>query len=256
MTRLSYLTEETVEKLRADVAKHLDWYYSPDTSFHWEPPATAIRDARIDIEPLDERLVRGSDSDAENALLVYGALPDITPHQASDERFWVHLAHFECPGYISDRWLAKRPKDPSQAERRVQNHFFARDARVLIRDCGISRLWWLGHIAHKAYEDDPGLFLKIVLHRQDVRSNLIERPSVSLNPAVLHEIFEVMRRHWVDGSKQQQAPLFKREVFRSWMMGLNRRGGVVLMDALPSVELRKILRDEADRALEANANGA
>ena len=256
MKQLHYFTLEAVEGLRRDVEERLDWYYDPNVGFPWSPLPSSLRDARIAIEPLADRLVReGSRSDPENALLVHDTLPDLTPHQASDERFWVYLTHFECASYVAHRWLGERPDDLERATRRARNHFFARDARGLIRDCGISRLWWLGRIARVTHPDDPLLFLQIVLHRQDVRSALIERPSVSLNPRALQEIFGIMRRHWESHGQEEKAPIFQREVFRAWMRGLNRHGGVVALDALPPKELRKILDGEAEQAIELNANG-
>ena len=55
---------------------------------------------------------------------------------------------------------------------RVLNHFFAVGNRALVRDNGISRLWWLGKIANDVDNEDPLRFLTILLHRQDVRSAL------------------------------------------------------------------------------------
>ena len=54
----------------------------------------------------------------------------------------------------------------------------------------------------------------------------------------------MMREHW-DGDRS----LFERDVFRSWMIALNRRGGVVLLDALPEESLIKLLHEEAFLAL-------
>lgn len=119
----------------------------------------------------------------------------------------------------------------------------------MVQDHGISRLWWLGHIACEIHQEDPGLFLKIVLHRQDVRSALIERPSGSMSSHVLKGIFEVMLSHWNEA--EEKADLFRREVFRAWMVGLNRRGGVVLMDSLPRKLLKDLLSREVDIALKA-----
>lgn len=256
MSHLRYITLEAVEGLRQDVEERLDWYYHPDVDFPWAPLPSSLRDARIEIEPLGDRLVLGGhSSDAENALLVHDTLRDLTPHQASDERFWVYLTHFECAAYVAHRWLSDRPDDAERALRLARNHFFARDARGLIRDCGVSRLWWLGRIATVTHPDDPLLFLEIVLHRQDVRSALIERPSVSLNPSALREIFGVMKGHWDMDGQKEEAPLFQRETFRAWMRGLNRRGGVVALDALPSKQIRTILNSEAEQAIQSNANG-
>ena len=247
MTRVHYFTQALVEELRAAVPSHLDWYYEPGSSGLPVPqPPEAWREAKIEIEPLAPLLQSGIKHDAQNALAVYNTLRKLTPQQASDERFWAYVSHVECSSYIRERWLAEQPDDPERAATRARNHFFGRDARALIRDHGVSRLWWLGRIACEAYPEDPALFLKIVLHRQDVRSALIERPSVSMNRGVLRGIFGVMRDHW-EGDKA----LFKRETFRAWMVALNRRGGVVLLDALPPEPLDRLLREEAERVLEA-----
>ena len=109
---------------------------------------------------------------------------------------------------------------------------------------GVSRLWWLGKIAHEIDPQEPLRFLSILLHRQDVRFALIERPSISMNRRVLRAIYEVMKKHWaIDGA------LFERETFRGWMVALNRRGGVVLLDSLPDDALARLLREEAERVL-------
>lgn len=94
--------------------------------------------------------------------------------------------------------------------------------------------------------DDPQRFLEILLHRQDVRSALIERPAVSMNRGVLGTIYRVMQEHW-DGDRE----LFKREKFRNWMIALNRRGGVVLLDAMAESELYQLVSQEAESALTA-----
>ena len=65
-----------------------------------------------------------------------------------------------------------------------------------------------------------------------------------MNVRVLKGIYSVMLEHWNNGGE-----LFQREQFRSWMVALNRRGGVVLLDALPEEALSRLLREEAERAM-------
>ena len=255
MNRLRYLTRETVEAMRRSIGTRLDWYYSPGVSACPYYLATDTwREAAIETQSMAESLkVSGdkpSESDASNAMIVYRTLCELTPQQAADERLWVYLSHFGCAVYVAKRWLGTQDEDHEKAARKVANHFFARDSRGFTRDHGVSRLWWLGFIAHEVHPDDPRLFLDIVLHRQDVRSALIERPSVSMNRHVLRGIFAVMCDHWEDDRK-----LFKREVFRAWMVNLNRRGGVVLLDALSEDPLTRLLGDEAKHALEAEGGG-
>ena len=252
MTQLLYYTSETLEYLRSTVIERLDWYFAPEGPCPALVRPSGTRDTRLLAPALAGRLAidakNPSKSDVDNAISVFNALSGLTSHQASIERMWTWVCHCDCPAYVARRWLADRPKKEEDAVRKVENHFFAVGNRALIRDNGVSRLWWLGKIAHDVSPDDPREFLEILLHRQDVRSALIERPSVSMNRRVLHGIFSVMREQWANGGK-----LFKREAFRSWMVALNRRGGVVLLDALPEQELERLLREEADNALAENS---
>lgn len=264
MTTLRYYTTAAVKELRDKIADRLDWYYDP-REHAGGPSLTAvdkIRDSRLEVRSISDRLVvpevvsdsngKGSSenrtgvADANAALAVYEAFKELTLQQAADERLWTYLCHVEYPQYVSRRWLASRPAKNEDAARKVRNHFFAPSNRALIRDNGLSRLWWLGSIAHEVEPDAPHEFLERLLHRQDVRSALIERPSVSRNRRVLRSINAVMREYW-----RRDRSLFERERFRAWMIGLDRRGGVVLLDALPDEPLAELLEEEARRALSA-----
>ena len=248
MTQLQYFTAEVLEELRRTISGRLDWYYSPDRDLQAFVPPTGVRNSHLAAPVLAESLRTDTkqppSTDVDNALTVHASLSNLTVHQASIERMWVYLCHSDCPKYVAARWLNQRPKNDEDAIREVRNHFFAVGNRAFIRDNGVSRLWWLGKIAHDVDRENPRQFLTILLHRQDVRSALIERPSVSMNVRVLKGIYGVMLEHWNNGGE-----LFQREKFRDWMVALNRRGGVVLLDALPDGTLAHLLREEAERAV-------
>lgn len=249
MTKIRYYTSEALEQLRNSVDDNLEWYYAPNGVLPAALSPSGVREANLPAPSLAGSLfvdeVKPSASDVDNALLVFGEMSQLTPHQASIERMWAYICHCECPKYVAARWLKERPEDHKEAAKKVRNHFFAGGTRALIRDNGVSRLWWLGKTADDIAPEDPREFLTILLFRQDVRSALIERPSISMNKRLLRGIYNVMKEHWHDGRK-----LFEREKFRSWMVALNRRGGVVLLDALPHDTLMGLLREEADQALE------
>ncbi len=250
MKRLRYFTLQTLERLRGSIPQRMDWYYSASADTEPPLPVGGYRESAIEYDQFADRLRVESDhpsaTDAENALVVYQALKDLSALQASDERLWAHLSHFDCIEYVKARWLSTRPANNKEADSRIRNHFFAtgNGNRSLVRDNGISRLWWLGKFAFETSPRNPNEFLQILLHRQDVRSALIERPSVSMNPNILRAIFEIMKEYW-NGDRK----LFEREAFRFWMRALNRRGGIVLLDALPEAHLLEMLRTEAKTAV-------
>ena len=253
MAALQYYTLEAVSELRQLVQANVTWYFDPGAPEPILAAKTPRRDAKLelpqwqDLLRIDEH--RPASTDAVNALAVFGSLAELSPYQASDERVWTYLCHNECRSYVAARWLRGFEPDSSGAVERILNHFFVRGNRSLIRDNGVSRLWWLGSIAHKVDPAEPRRFLDILLYRQDVRSALIERPSVSMNLGVLKAIYAVMKEDFETENKA----LFQRNPFREWMKNLNRRGGVILLDAVPPPALDTLIRAEAERALSATA---
>ena len=247
MAQLCYYTSDALEQLRNTIENHLDWYYMPE-GLPPSVPSGGVRESQLTAPSPEYALEidkkHPSKTDAVNAVTLYTQLSALTRHQASIEGMWAYLCHQTFSKYVATRWLNRRPENREEAVRSVRNHFFAVGNRALIRDNGISRLWWLGKTANDVDPDNPQQFLEILLHRQDVRSALIERPSVSMNQGVLRGIYDVMREHWANGGE-----LFKREIFRNWMIALNRRGGVILLDALPKATLGQLLREEAENAL-------
>ena len=254
MNKLKYYTLETVDNLRQKAHLHLEWYYKKEGASPNRGPLGGSRETRLELPQFHSELVvdssKPSSNDPENALIVYNALRSLTPHQASLECLWVYLSHCVCDDYVRKRWLTKGESDDEKAAKKVRNHFFAGGTRALIRDNGVSRLWWLGKTAHDVARNDPGQFLQILLFRQDVRSALLERPSLSMNVRVLREIYKILLKDWQDEKK-----LLERFTFRDWMKALNRRGGVILLDSLPDKELEELLRSEAEKALRENQSG-
>ena len=113
----------------------------------------------------------------------------------SGERLWVYLCHVECFTYVSRRFLGERPDSDEEAETRVLNHFFVKNNREKLRDNGVSRLWWLGYIAHQIDEQNPHSFLETLMHKQDLRSSILDRLFISMNLRTLKSIYLVMRGH-------------------------------------------------------------
>ena len=250
MPELQYYTSEAVLELRERVGNRVEWYldaFAPPIEFAANAPR---RNAKVEARAWAHKLVvderTPAQTDAANAVTMYSALSELTPHQASEDRLWAYLCHNEGRAYVAQRWLRGYSPDSAHVVDRIVNHFFVRGNRSLIRDNGLSRLWWLGAIAHRIDPGEPRRFLDILLYRQDVRSALIERPSVSMNDGVLRAIYAVMQ----DDFDTDQKALFQRETFREWMKNLNRRGGVILLDAVPPPQLDSLVRREAERALE------
>ncbi len=200
--------------------------------------------------------VCASESDATDSLAVFSLLSSITPQQAADQRLWVGLAHFELYGYVRKRWnSAFRGDRSTEAKRRhIRRHWFVSGIRGLYRDNGVSRLWWMGKIftdIAKEAELEPLKVGELLLYRADVRANLIERSTTASNIAVASEIV-LSLKHFLED--EQEKRIYGRAVFRQWMIRINQLGGTLVLDALPRKTLRRMIRDEAKRALDAQSS--
>lgn len=246
MKKIDYLTSDGVETLHSAVKSRWRQYYDgnpildiPETKTTNLYAKSSLADILICDSTAPEK------HDAENALRVYEALDCLNPAHATEERLWVYLCHTEAFDYVSNRFLATIPDSSEKAIKKVSNHFFANNRRVRFRDNGVSRLWWLGYVAHQVDKQNPQEFLEILLHKQDVRASVLERPFISTNRKILKSIYSVMRDHWRNDNHE----IFERQVFRDWMKGLNRRGGVILLDSLSDDDLDKLIRQELESCL-------
>ena len=255
---LRYCRRDIATALDNAVPATLDWYYHPLARDPLPPLAQegAELESGFRVEPFWSSLEmpRESDNpqeraatDRANVLITRQALDMLTPVQAADGRLWTWLTHTHCAEYVKRRWMHSRPAEEREAIRAVKNHFFVHGSRSLIRENGVSRLWWIGEIAHRVEPGSEEQFLEVMLSTQEIRQQVLERPGLTMNAHVLRALYRLMRRRWE--SDGPAAPLLQREAFRRWMRSLNGRGGVVLLDAMTGDQLQALLEFEAERAL-------
>lgn len=263
MSELKYFTESMVDVLRSKVEDHISWYRDPGgRSFPLPIRPDDTRGSRIPDPGLDKLLEapnadNRTGADINNALICFENLQALTRHQAAQERFWVHLSHHSGAEYVARRWPPGE-KDPAT---NVTTHFFASTSRNLVRDHGLSRLWWLGKFAYDVEPTDPRIVLDTFLSRQDRVSALFGRTGLGYSTLIVRQIFRVMREHW-DPSNDgwtfglNDISTFKqRRIFREWLEILNRRGGLIMLDALPETELLTLVRDASSEALSTVRDG-
>lgn len=256
MNKVKYVTSDTVVQLANDVTENVNWYYSRTEGSAAFPlfRKNQVRQAGVEIDSLKNNLVIADASsnrneyDAENSYIVFQALKNLMPHQATDERLWVYLCHTDCKEYATNRWLSPTiPTDSRKVQREIA-HFFipsGSKARNLFRSNAVSRLWWMGYLANQIAPNDSKLFLEILLEKQDIAVQILTR-SITQNRLLLSSIYEIMKDDWLNGKE-----LFERSVFRNWMSNIDIYGGVVLLDALSEKQLRDKLSQFAKEAMEA-----
>ena len=256
MNNVKYVTSDTVDQLANDVTRNVNWYYNRTEVSETSPlfHKNQVRKADLEIDSLKNKLVvagalnNRNEHDAVNSYIVFQALKNLAPHQATDERLWVYLCHTDCKEYATSRWTSRTiPADSRKVQKEIA-HFFVPSkskARNLFRGNAISRLWWMGYLAHQIDPNEPKLCLEILLDKQDIAVQILTR-SFTQNRQLLKSIYEFLKKDWLNGKE-----IFSRNVFRKWMSKIDIYGGVVLLDALSEEQLRKILIQFAKEALEA-----
>lgn len=238
--RLNYVKEAAVDELRrALVDTGLKYKQDEawlDQYFNGRP---YLAESRVEVAELPELQCPNKEGELyelENSIALHGALKDLTPSQAADERLWVWLAHGPYWTYMRRRWPAENSKDGSLS-RYLLEHYFLGDARTLVRH-GLARLWWFGHSTYDASAEDPYTLTRLLLHTTDARQSLTER-KFWRNRTVLHGLLTR-----VSQLREQGFDFYvPRERFRRLCKTFNTFGGTVLLDALEDKDIFALVDD-------------
>ncbi len=174
--------------------------------------------------------------DRENALIVFDALPGLTPVNASDERLWVTLAFGPGLEYSSVRWNAQ-DSSKEQLATILKNHWFCPTTRSRWRDQSISRLWWVGYLAHSCENLQASEVLDVLFLNSELINSFLGHPRSTSSKRTGGTLLEILHDEYIAKGKYE----FRRASFRQLMHLVDLRGGKLQLDSLPQDSLRKIL---------------
>jgi hypothetical protein len=243
--KVRLLRERALSELKATVSANLIRYRTGDFSYLAIDPSLSF-DSDIEV---DETVVAqlkapaGEENfEAENCILMLGALKSLTPFQAADERFWAMLSHTILLPHGRVRWPT--PQDDQAAVKHVLTHFFGSTERQLERDNVGARLWWMGHLCSRVKGIPLKQSLEVLLFRSDVRANIVERPTTAQSVPIFTALINRLAK-----SYQGKKKLFERQIFRNLMIRINGLGGYRLLDALDSEAVEHIVDEIVARDL-------
>ena len=233
MEKIRLLKSECVANLKASISKNLDRYRSgnfvgllDDMSLELEADYSAlsgiIMPSAVDLK------------DVDNCVIINNIFGHLTPFAARDERLWTQLTHGPLLHHSRKRWPI--PEDDDKAVSSIRSHFFAGDKRNLEARNAVSRLFWLAQIASRVTALPLKETLELILYRQDVRQNVIERPTVLQAEAILVSVINNLKI-----SKASDEKLYEREVFRELQERLNEYCGYMFVESLPLADVQKIV---------------
>lgn len=241
MTKLKFLKQSSLDRLRANVAPNQKRYtqdasflndYFAGTNWYVESNIAIPEAINLQIPTTKSELL-----DLENTRIIYSALKHLTPLQASDQRLWAYFTHVSHWEYMRKRWPVERYIG-AERFREVMNerYFFMADrSRALLRN-GMARLWWYGYCTYDEKRSDPFELTGALLKRLDVTQNFAEN-AFGRNVDVIKSLLTVIL----------ERDFYKREPVRNLARYINSIGGVTIIDAIPHDELRELFTAKIDQ---------
>lgn len=224
---LQYLRQEALDKLFKSVGNNI-LSYSNGNGEEWvqdffqaESIKRPVFSSEIDIDEIT--LVNGNDAslDAANAETLHKALRGkLNPVQATDRRLWVALTHTIFYPYMCSRWPVENKLNDKGTNGTVTDRYFM--TRGFFRN-GISRLYWIAEMTVDDTLDDPYEYTRYFIGKQDL-INQVDGQAFCRNRAVLLSCLK---------SLKAAEPLSENQR-RQFFQNLGKRGGVTVLDALPS----------------------
>lgn len=106
--------------------------------------------------------------DCKTAILLYEAFQNLEPIQASDERFWVYLAHADLYPYMIKRWSDVYIDKSSNPSKYILDHWFLdSSAQSSLLRHGLAGLWWSVYLSVDEAKGDKYELTKILFRQLD-----------------------------------------------------------------------------------------
>lgn len=202
-----------------------------------------VDNIELEIPDEDASPTVRSKTDIENSIKIYEVLGNkIPPSYAASVNLWTCLCHDATfYSYMLNRWpLNEKGIEPIN---RIITRYIVQGegARSRYRS-GLSRLWWFAHITCDKTLDDPYLYTRILIKRQDAMENLLGR-EILLNKRILRTFLDVLSER--DNQSEQEPTNFRLNL-RDMLCDINRIGGVEILDSLSDDKLKNLFSRKYD----------
>lgn len=170
-------------------------------------------------------------TDYNNVKILHTALKNISDTQASDERFWVGLAHNELWEYMIYR--CKLDIQSIDKNKILTNFFFKYGNKRSLIVHPLARMWWVGRLIFDDKSKDPYHSLEYM--RSDFSTKVLSLFSSNFtnNPVVARSILNAITDIKLQSSK------FGRSDFLELIRYVNLLGGLIILDYLSEEELKE-----------------
>lgn len=200
--------------------------YFPDESFFIES----------NIEINEAKLFVDSKKDYNNAILLYEAIKNLTPYQATNSYLWTYLAHENYYQYMNSRWSITNEEINSSDITKIRERYFCQPTRRGLLRNGISRLWWVTYLSYKHEGPNHYEYTKILFSDEDLLLGLMERDYAMCKNVVIG-IMKYMSEFLINNDR-----LPDRDTRRKLFKYINMIGATTLLELMSADEIYDITK--------------
>ncbi len=256
-TSLKELIELIPQNLEKYTSGGFDGYGLDSDSWSFESKSSDVNIAELKtlISPRKDNFF-----EAENSEIVFGAFSSLTRYQAADPRLWSYYTHLEGLEFVRARYPKKFDiTDKVTLAKSIQSHVFAASqARYLMRDNALARLWWNARVAFDVDVKNASNILKVLTLNTDFRANIIERPTQSSSNAYKAVILYSVEKYSQDENssyfiapraRDSSSSVVTHYHYRHVLKLLNRLGGSLNFSYLNPQEIIEYIKKDEDEFL-------
>lgn len=255
--RVKYLTDKAYETLIDNIAVDKEKYLQDEI---WLPNyfegKEFCKESRIDVVPV-KLYMNGdkNDSDLINTRYIFDAFGEMTPQQASNPYLWSYLSLVDFWQYSKWRWSKNtgdiesqetegeaESKSESKRSVNIKQRYLCTPSRIGLLRNSLSRLWWYGYLSYNPDSRSRKYELtKLLLSHSDLCQNIVER-NFSMNRNITFGILSAIQEINDNPTMRDVGAVSNgdRYEWRPLCKYINRFGGVALLDALSSDEIKDL----------------
>lgn len=229
------MKDEALVYFKKNVGYNASMYLEDSNKWIYEKygGGSPVQEFKLEVPDfeLDMSTEKPSDTDYNNAKILYTALKGITNTQASDERLWAGIAHTKCWDFMQYR--TKLEKSPDLEKKVLGSFFFNQGNKRSLILHPLARLWWVGRLTYDANAEDKFHAMEYFKSDFSTRVYTLFSSNFTHNPKVTRALLGAINEIESCGIK------VGRNEYLETIRYLNMLGGVVILDYLSEEELKQ-----------------
>ena len=144
--KVHFLTENALEALRTNLRGNLRHY--ADTTNDWIydyfGSDNPFKEFKLEFTSFKLNYNENDDTgtiDIKNAIILYSAMKSLTDTEATDERLWAGMCHYDFWDFLQVRYKVNNPRELIETNVKTR-YFFAHGKRRSLFTNPLAKLWW------------------------------------------------------------------------------------------------------------------